>query len=494
MSKFVYVFCFLYLSACVTTSEKNQIESAQEASVELAPSHPDAIHIEDEDTEDVIIVNQDEIDADTVDALDPVIVEKELPPAVDLKVYRTQKKATLPLVVKSAPTSQLRVVKDGLNDLLSVPEASKHRVEKWLDYFQNRGRRSMEVYLSRFKRYQKYMSDILIKEEVPEELIFVSLIESGFSSRAKSWASAVGYWQFIRGTGKAYGLAINSSVDERQDPKLSTQAAAQYFKALYQVFGTWPLALASYNAGEHRVMRSVMKNLSSDFWILADKKQLPQETRNYVPKFIAAATIAQNPSAYGFSDVAPEAELAYDEILLKKGISLKKLAKNMNVELSLLKRLNPIFKTDYAPNYKAQTYIRVPQGTYTTAESVLAQSEVSKTYNPYSGNRYHRVRRGENLSLIAAKYRLGLSKLMRLNGLSGRSILRPGMKIKLPGGRNTSSAVAKSKSAKKYHRIKRGDTLSSIARKYGMRISALAKKNKMKYNGKIYVGQLLKIK
>ncbi|RME16074.1 MAG: hypothetical protein D6797_05255, partial [Bdellovibrio sp.] len=204
-------------------------------------------------------------------------------------------------------------------------------VQKWLNYFQERGRAHMERYLKRSTRYISVMKAELRKRGMPEELIYVPLIESGFNHRAYSYASAVGYWQFIRGTAKRYGLRINTFIDERRDPILSTNAAAEYFSELYNLFGDWYLALAAYNAGENRIKRAVMKYKTRNFWRLAKGRRLPRETRNYVPKFIAAALIHQNPAKYGFHDLDYQKPLSFDEIRVARSISLYTLAKNLNL-------------------------------------------------------------------------------------------------------------------------------------------------------------------
>ena len=198
-------------------------------------------------------------------------------------------------------TNSVELNKHQRNDIFYVNDYGAPFVKKWEDYFTGRGRRHMDTYLNRLPRYEAMMKQILKSEGVPEELIYIALIESGFNSKAYSRASAVGYWQFIRGTGKHYGLKQNWLVDERRDPIHSTRAAAQYFKALYHAFGSWHLAMSSYNAGEHRVLRAIMGNVTREFWSLHEKKQLPRETRDYVPKFIAAAKIASNPKKYGFT-------------------------------------------------------------------------------------------------------------------------------------------------------------------------------------------------
>lgn len=383
----------------------------------------------------------------------------------------------------------------GTHDLLTVPPEGEALVQTWVNYFQGRGRPHMERYLSRLGRYEAYMTDILVKEGLPRELIYVALIESGFSSQAHSHASAVGYWQFIRSTGRGYNLVINSMVDERKNPRRATEAASQYFKALYNVFGSWPLALASYNAGENRVMRSIMRNYNRDFWHLAMTKQLPKETSNYVPKFIAAARIGDNPEKYGFGHVKPMEDFAYESIDLKQGISINLMAKNLGVSASTLKQLNPSFNSDFVPIYRgSSTEFRVPKGMKDQA-LVAANSSASK-------NRYvaqedsaesHRVRRGDSLYRIARRYGTSVAALQRHNNLSSRSIIRPGMNIKIPGRGMTANtyaqrASASSSNSQKSHRVQRGETLYGIAKKYGVGLSALAKANNMTVRTRVQAG------
>ena len=384
------------------------------------------------------------------------------------------------------------------NDIFYVNEYATPFVEKWENYFTGRGREQMEKYLNRLPRYEGMMKQILGEEGVPEELIYIALIESGFNSSAYSRARAVGYWQFIRGTGKHYGLKQNWLVDERRDPIYSTRAAAQYFKALYHAFGSWHLAMSSYNAGEHRVLRAIMGNVSREFWDLHQRKQLPRETRNYVPKFIAAAKIASNPQKYGFVHVVNQDPFSYEVVRMNKGVSLSKFAKNLGVSTGEIKRLNPIFKTDLAPVYRGSFVdLRVPVGKGGDAGLLAAKKSVS-AQKYYASTDYHKVRRGDNLSVIAKRHRTSISKLKRLNGLTNRSVLYPGMRIKLPGNRRhvprSSRRVAKaySKDAKTY-KVRRGDSLWTIAKRFGVSVGSLKKMNNL-YSSKLRIGQVLILK
>lgn len=380
------------------------------------------------------------------------------------------------------------------SDIFYVNEYGAPFVKKWEDYFTGRGRRHMEKYLNRLPRYEAMMKQILREEGVPEELIYIALIESGFNSSAHSSASAVGYWQFIRGTGKYYGLKQNWLVDERRDPIYSTRSAAQYFKALYHAFGSWHLAMSSYNAGEHRVLRAIMGNVSREFWDLHKKKQLPRETRDYVPKFIAAAKIASNPQKYGFVHVAGQAPFSFETIRMNKGVSLSAFAKNLGVSTTEIKRLNPTFKTDLAPVYEGKFVdLRVPVGKGGERGLLAAKKSIS-TQKYYASTDYHKVRRGDNLSVIAKRHRTSVSKLKRLNGLTNRSVLYPGMRIKLPGSsKGSSREVAKSYSGNaKTYKVRRGDNLWTIAKKFGVSVRSLKRINNL-YSSKLRIGQVLKL-
>lgn len=380
------------------------------------------------------------------------------------------------------------------HDLLKVPTKGQFLVDKWIHYFQGRGRKHMERYLSRLGRYQSYMTEVLKQEGLPKDLIYVALIESGFNQHAYSSASAVGYWQFIRGTGRGYGLKINSLVDERKNPEKATRAAARYFKSLYKAFESWPLVLASYNAGEHRVLRAIMRNHTRNFWTLALEKQLPKETRNYVPKFIAAVTICKDPKAYDFSDVEPAKPLLYDLVTLKKGISISKMAKNLGVSKKNLKKLNPSFRTDFVPIYRGKSIVfRVPHG-YGQKAIPAAKLSISKNkYYTYEGNSLHRVRRGDSLYRIARRYGTNVRALQLKNNLSRRSVIYPGMKIRIPGrAKKVAQSSSKSYSGKIY-KIRAGDTLSEIAEKYKVGLSRLAKLNGLSLRTHLRIGQKIKI-
>jgi membrane-bound lytic murein transglycosylase D len=406
-------------------------------------------------------------------------------------------------------------------ELETIPTDYNDRVQQWLNYFQGKGRPHMERYLSRSTRYMKIMKKILRENGLPEDLVYIALIESGFSPRATSRAAAVGYWQFIRGTGKRYGLEINRFLDERRDPILSTQAAAEYFKGLYSVFGSWYLAMASYNVGENRVKREVMNHYTRDFWELARKRRFPKETINYIPKFIAAKMIGHDPEKYGFKDIEYEKPLEFELIHLDRAVNLRQMATKMNFDYDDLKFMNPKFKGDVAPPKGNTLEIRVPLGQAQAALNAANQSYVEKMeFVADSGDtETHKVRSGESLYTIARKYRTTVALLRDLNELSPGRKLRIGMRLQVPekgSGKKSakqSVAVAKSSPVKekaedeqkatentevktaegRFYIVQPGDTLSQIADDYDSTVTELRKMNTLRRGSTLKVGMKLKV-
>lgn len=386
-------------------------------------------------------------------------------------------------------------------------DQNKH-VDKWIRYFTGKGRRHMVRYLARSSRYLPMMKNTLRENGLPEDLVYVALIESGFSPVAHSHANAVGYWQFIRGTGKRYGLRIDGLIDERRDPVLSTKAAAEYFKTLYGLLGDWHLALAGYNAGENRVLRAIRRYRTRDFWKLYNQRRsFARETKNYVPKFIAATMIAKNPEKYGFSDVEYQDPLSYDTVALQHPISLSRLAQNLNVEVDELRLLNPKFRGDYVPISRgSETVIRLPVGRANDALAAVPLSVSSEPVRVVTNEYfYYRIRRGDNLSQIARRYRTSVSRLRRLNNLSNRAILRIGRRLKVPdpGGAalyasGGSSRVDRAQSSVRrgasVHIVRRGENLSTIAQRYGTSVSQLLRLNNLSRRSVIRVGQRIRVR
>ena len=392
---------------------------------------------------------------------------------------------------KSQDTAEI-----GEQELETIPTEINDQVEKWVTYFQGRGRPHMERYLARSTRYEALMKKVLRDNKLPEDLFYIALIESGFSPRAHSSASAVGYWQFIRGTGKRYKLGINKLIDDRRDPVLATQAAAEYFKDLYGLFNSWYLSMAAYNVGEGRVLRVVKKYKTRDFWELSrNKRALPAETDNYVPKYLAAKLIAKNPDKYGFEGIDYMTPIEFDHMSFEQPVNLRLMAEKMNINYEDFKDLNPKYKGEVAPLDGTRLSLRIPPGSSEIALLAAQQSVATVVdYVPdQNETQVYRVKSGDNLGSIARRYRTTVAYLREINELPRKKVLRIGQRVFVPDrtplkDRQKKSASASSKKSsqkrqeqdsKKHYVVKKGDSLFSIAQKFNLSISDLSKANKL---------------
>jgi len=309
-----------------------------------------------------------------------------------------------------------------------VPIIMNKSVEGYIEYFQDVVMKDrFELWLSRSQRYLPTMRDIFKQRGLPEDLVFVALIESGFNPYAYSRSKATGAWQFIKGTGKKYGLKIDDWVDERRDPIKSTIAAASYLKDLYDLFGSWPLALASYNAGEGRVHRALVKTKGEDFWDLNNSHYLKRETRDYVPKYMAATIIAKNPQRYGFSLEYNE-PLEYEEVLVEGAVDLHVISETAGISYEDLKALNPELKREITPPTSSQYLIKLPKG---HKEAFL------KNYTDLSPDKKfrvtpYRVKHGESLTSLAKKFGVSVIVLQTINNLEDGAVLHEGDHFYLP--------------------------------------------------------------
>ncbi|MBI5100557.1 MAG: transglycosylase SLT domain-containing protein [Nitrospirae bacterium] len=290
-------------------------------------------------------------------------------------------------------------------------QVASKAVEKNVGLFSVRIKERFSLYLSRSGQYLELMKGILRSMDVPEDIVFLSLIESGFNPNAYSIARAAGPWQFISSTAKRYGLEINWWRDERRDPVKSTIAAASYLKDLYGMFGSWSLAMAAYNAGEGKISKAIKKNKSDDYWDLLGTRHIKNETKEYVPRFIAASMIASNPQEFGFDAIEYHEPMSYDEVMLESPIDLAVAAESAGVGVDVIKKLNPELRRWCTPPDVPAYILRIPKGTREVFLEKLASlpEESRLTMDKYT------VKKGDTLKKIAKKTGIPENIILSLN-------------------------------------------------------------------------------
>jgi hypothetical protein len=310
----------------------------------------------------------------------------------------------------------------------TFPSLFHQKVEETIGFFQTKGDNFFSRALGRSQAYEDMMKKILREKNLPEELFYLALVESGYNPKAFSRAKASGIWQFVTKTARRYGLKVDKWVDERRDPEKSTYAAAEYLKSLYEMFNNWDLVAASYNAGEGKILRAMKRAKSQDFWEISRHRYIRKETKKYVPMFLAAVLIASEPQKYGFSNIDYHPPLLYEKVMVPPATRLDLIAKASETDLSEIKALNPALKKEKTPPNCSQFEIKLPPGRKEIFEKnfpLLSQKAVSKGRN-------HSVRPGETLSAIAKKYRVHLQDLCQVNGLSPQARIKPGLILSVP--------------------------------------------------------------
>jgi len=377
-----------------------------------------------------------------------------------------------------------------------IPVVYNARVMHYVNRYQNKGRRSFSIWLERSGKYVPNMKTILQQKGMPTDLVYLSMIESGFQVKAQSHKAAVGPWQFIKPTAKRYGLRVDSWVDERMDPKKSTIAAANYLSDLYAMFQNWELAAAGYNCGEDRVQSAIDKYGVNDFWQISEFT-LPKETKNYVPKLMAALIVAKNPEKYGFVGIQYQPSQDYVVAYVPGQKSLKDIAAVIGVSQNTLVELNPALKLKATPPGSSYD-INVPPGYGVIVAQKSAElqnlsnvsTQIAKSGG--GGTKWHKVRRGDTLGKISGKYRVSVAKIKRANGLRG-STIRVGQSLKIPGvaGGSYKTPSHHNTSTVKY-KVRSGDTLGAIAARHRVSISSVKRANGLK-GSLIKTGQTLTV-
>ncbi len=378
------------------------------------------------------------------------------------------------------------------------PITINKQVEFYLHLFQNRQRPYIKRWLARSTKYLPMIQAELRKAGLPQDLAYLAMIESGFNPSAYSHAHAAGLWQFIRSTGRHYNLRINSWVDERRAPEKATKSAVAYLTNLHNQFGFWYLAVAAYNAGEGKIARAIKKYKTKDFWKLARKPYLTLETKRYVPKLIAAILIAKDPQKYGFTDINYQPPLQYDTVKVPPRTNIGAVAMACDISTAKLRKLNSELQTNLTPPGRKDYTLKIPAGTHD-----LVVQNLSRVYPIATiGYKTHIVRRGDTLTRICRRYRLNKTILLKANNLR-TARLHVGQHLRIPYPSTRYVLLRKGESPENFfariaggegpilHQIKPGETLSSIARRYGVSVAIIMQWNNLQSAGRIRAGRQL---
>jgi membrane-bound lytic murein transglycosylase D len=389
---------------------------------------------------------------------------------------------------------------------------SHERVQYYLDFFQGPARERFGAWLQRMPRYEPMIRARLARQGLPGDLLYLALIESGFSNSATSRARAVGMWQFMPSTGRQYGLRVDRWVDERRDPVKATDAAARHLNDLRTRFGSLYLAAAAYNAGGGKVSRGLRKlgdaayeeaddEVISDstFFLLYDSRYLRRETKDYVPKLIAAALIAKEPEKYGFTRPAALPPFAYDSIIVPDATGLDVVARLAGTDVATLRELNPQFLRLITPP-GARAMIRLPVGTAVETLAKYAELPASRRVT----FKEHLVRSGETLGHIARKYGVAVADIRSANHNIAPNRLRLNMTLIIPVSpafdpravEATEMPVARSpgRSGATWHVVRRGESWWSIAERYGVRVGELQEWNDAGPRERLRIGQRVRVR
>lgn len=389
------------------------------------------------------------------------------------------------------------------NYYFDIPVAYNDSVKKWMDYFLNKGKEFFVRYSERAGRYAPLLGKILEDHGLPRDLIFLAMAESGFQNSAKSWAQAVGPWQFMIYTGRKFGLKVNWFVDERRDPIKATIAACRYLRKLYGDFGSWELAAAAYNAGEGKVSKAIRKYQSENFWDIRKGQYLKGETKNYVPKIMALAILGKNLESFGFKDIEFNEPLDFDEVDIPGGTDLILLSEFVGIPFEEIQRLNPEILRWYTPYQEGNYKLRMPVGLKQIWDKCCRSQDFSaKNFQT------HTVAKPISLQRIASEYKVDVQVLAQLNKISPQKKMlkdetlilpfREGQDLRDPMYADLYELPRRTIRLKKAYReflvraekrgskisrpkgfytVQKGDTLWEVARKTGVPIETIIRSN-----------------
>jgi membrane-bound lytic murein transglycosylase D len=354
-----------------------------------------------------------------------------------------------------------------------IPIEYNEQTARSIRLFQTSLRDRFSMWLSRSGRYLPMIHTIFASEGLPKDLAYLALVESGFNPHARSRANAIGMWQFIESAARVFDLRIDGWVDERRDPIKATRAAARYLKRLYERFGDWRLAMASYNWGRINVEKAIEKAGTRDFWVLT----MPRETKDYVPLFMAATLIAKSPETFGFPGISFDPPLSYEEVTLSESVNLKVVAECAGVSVDNIKALNPELLLEMTPP-DAQSYrLKLPQGYSTVFQTAYAALPPERRTAGYE----YIVQKGDTIGKIARRFGTTPEAILSVNALRHPRSLRVGDRLILPlsgaSPRVKASLQVTAAVDTVFHTVKKGENLRKISRQYGITIDHLAALN-----------------
>jgi membrane-bound lytic murein transglycosylase D len=371
-------------------------------------------------------------------------------------------------------------------------------IQSFINYYLGRGRETMEQGLRRSGRFLEMAQRIFKEEGVPQDIAWLGQVESAWSPVARSWAAAVGLWQFIPDTGSRFGLRQDYYVDERSSFEKATRASARYLKWLAERYdGNWELAMAAYNSGEGRIDSAIARSGYADFWEIYARGLIPQETRNYVPNILAVILIAKNPEKYGFS-VKPELPLKYDHVKVNNLVDLRLISDATDTPYEMLLAINPDLKRAVTPP-GVEHLLRVPPGKGRLLQAALMRIPPEKR----ASWRMLTAQVGDSFESISRKTGVSEAAIEQVNG----AVIKPGQKVIIPsnsGVRNVVLANAKGLTAVApstaggsvkmvTYKVKRGETLGDVAGRYNVSVRDISTLNRLSASAKLRAGQVIKV-
>ncbi|MDR3046471.1 MAG: transglycosylase SLT domain-containing protein [Bacteroidales bacterium] len=418
------------------------------------------------------------------------------------------------------------------NILTTVPLAYNQKVKKWVELYCKKITKTSAAVLGRTQYYYPYMYEIFDKYNLPEELVYLTIIESALNPNAVSRAGATGIWQFMYRTGKAYGLEVNTFIDDRRDPFKATDAAARHLRDLYNSFHDWGLVISAYNGGQGNVRKAISRcgcKDNPDYWKVAPF--LPRETQSYYPAFLGALYMMNYHTTHGIEPDSVSIPLDVDTVMVNKELHLGQVAAVLNVSMDELRLLNPQYKKDVIPAYKHTFPLRLKAADLdafiTLSDSIYKYQydDFLATYKVYEyiytgitdsnytiKNIYHTVRKGESIAAIARKHDLSVAELKEMNHLKGNSLkqdqrllvgfqsIKKGNTTSVSNGtnntpivQNDSSSSHQNSASATYYMVKKGDTLGVIAQKYHTTVQKIMTDNQIKNANALKIGQKLTI-